>query len=587
MSANPPDLTTMEPKGRARNCRFVRHATIPMRDGTILAATIFLPLSIGRYPVILQRTPYGRLDWADGGDQWAQAGYVFVCQDTRGRYDSDGTFSPYLQEINDTPDTVAWLRRQTWCDGRVGMVGPSYLGLVQTMGVGGGAGPAPDALLPTFMPCDPWLRGFYNSGPMGFFLTFWWLCFDVGSRQQHGVLMKYFDLPELCRRLPLATLNESCGAGTNPVWRAMMDHPAYDDYWRAYSVRGQYHRFTMPTLQVCGWYDYYPAEMIHNWNAMRAAAATPEIAARHKLLLGPWGHHHDLEPTADGKRALDFGPQSGFDAMRIYRAWCDRIFMGLAPVDGLGDRPIRLFVMGSNVWRDEDEWPLARTRFESWHLHSGGNANTLHGDGKLLRAAHGDSPPDHFTYDPANPIPTRGGNHSVGPWNGAYKDLIWCGPCDQRPNEERADMLVYTSAPLAADMEVTGPVLLNLWATSSAPDTDFVARLVDTYPDGRAINITEGIVRARYRNQDWSQPALIEPGAVLEYRIDLQCTSTVFKRGHCVRLEVTSSCFPLWDRNLNTGEDPNQGTRMEIAHQSILHDAAHPSHLRLPVIPST
>jgi putative CocE/NonD family hydrolase len=581
----PSPNTPTDPTGRARNCRFVRHAIIPMRDGVNLAATLFLPLATGRYPVVLQRTPYGRLDWADGGDQWALAGYVFICQDTRGRYDSDGTFAPYLQEVADTPDTIAWIRQQPWCDGRVAMVGPSYLGLVQTVGVGGGGGPVPDALLPTFMPCDPWLRGFYNSGPMSFFLTFWWLCFDVGSRQQHGVLMKYFDLPELCTRLPIATLNESCGAGTNPVWRAMMAHDSYDAYWRAYSVRGQYHRFTMPTLQVCGWYDYYPAEMIFNWNAMRAAAATPEIAAGHKLLLGPWGHHHDLAPTEDGKRAVDFGPEAGFDYRAIYRSWCDRIFKGIYPADGLGDRPIRLFVMGRNVWRDEDEWPLARTRFEDWFLHSGGHANTLHGDGRLEPRAPTAEAADQFTYDPADPVPTRGGNHSVGPWNSAYKDYIWCGPCDQRPNEERPDMLVYTSAPLPEDLELTGPITLTLWASSSAPDTDFVARLVDVYADGRAINITEGVVRARYRLEDWEHPQCIEPGVPLEYRIDLQCTSNVFMRGHCLRLEVTSSCFPLWDRNLNTGEHPNTGTRIQVAHQQILHDPAHRSHLRLPVIP--
>jgi predicted acyl esterase len=196
-----------------------------------------------------------------------------------------------------------------------------------------------------------------------------------------------------------------------------------------------------------------------------------------------------------------------------------------------------------------------------------------------------ESTPDRYDYDPDRPMPTRGGNHSVGPWDDSYKKLIWCGPCDQSPNEDRDDMLVYTSSPLEADLEVTGPVVVKLWASSSAPDTDFVARLVDVHPDDRAINITEGVIRARFRAGDWSRPQLIEPGAVLEYTIDLQATSNVFRAGHRIRLEVTSSNFPLWDRNLNTGEHPYRGTRKAVARQTVWHDAERPSRLILPVIP--
>ena len=576
----------MNELGHARNCRLIRQAMVPMRDGVRLATTVFLPPAPGRYPVVMQRTPYNRLGWLGGWDQWVRNGYVFVCQDTRGRYDSDGEFRPFLQETEDTPDTIAWVRQQEWCNGQVGLMGPSYLGWVQLLGVAGGAGPLPDATLPTFMTGDAWLRGFYNRGPMSLFLLFWWLCFDVGSRTNNNALMDAFDVGELCRRLPLETLDVSCGAGVSRVWREMTAHAAYDDFWRQYSVRDRYDRFTMPTLQVCGWYDYYPAEIIYNWQQMVRHAATPEIAAGHKLLLGPWGHHHGLEPTPDGHRAVDFGPGSGFDCVRIYRAWFDRVFKGQRPADGLGDRPIRLFVMGRNQWRDEDEWPLARTRYVAYHLHSAGHANTWHGDGRLeLAAPTAAQPRDHYDYDPADPVPTRGGNHSIGPWNNAYKDVIWCGPCDQRPNEERRDVLVYTSEPLARDLEVTGPVELRLWAASSARDTDWVARLVDVYPDGCAINITEGVVRARYRAGDWEHPQLLTPGQVEEYTLDLQCTSNVFRAGHRLRLEVTSSNFPLWDRNLNTGEDPNRSAAMQVAHQEVLHDAAHPSQLVLPVIP--
>lgn len=555
-----------------------------MRDGTLLAATIFLPEAEGRYPVILQRTPYNRLGWLAGWEEWVRNGYIFICQDCRGRYDSDGDFDPFLQEINDTPDTLAWIRKQPWCDGKVGMSGPSYLGWAQMLGVSHDTGPVPDALVPTFMPTIPWRRGFYSNGPLSFFLAFWWATFDAGSRTGNSSLMDVFDVEELCRRLPLETLDESCGAGVKPLWRNIMAHPTPDSYWTSWSLAGRYHRFTMPTLQVAGWYDYYPAEALATWNSLVAEARTPDIAANHKIVIGPWGHHHGLEPTPDGQRVVDFGPASTYHYTRLYRAWYDRVFKGVQPADGLGDKPIRLFVMGRNEWRDEAEWPLARTRYVPYFLHSKGQANTAAGDGALGLAPPRDETVDRFDYDPANPVMTRGGNHSIGPWSAAYKKLIWCGPCDQRPTEERRDVLVYTGDPLKQDLEVTGPVAVKLWAASSAPDTDFVARLVDVHPDGKAVNITEGIVRARYRKEDWMNPTLLAPGEEFEYTIDLQATSMVFLKGHRIRLDVTSSNFPLFDRNLNTGEDPNRSSLMQVAHQRILHDPAHPSRLILPVI---
>lgn len=572
--------------GIANGCRFVRLAWVPMRDGTRLATTIFLPLTEGRYPVVIQRTPYNRMSPIQGWKEWTDNGFVFICQDVRGRYDSDGDFEPFLQEIKDTPDTIAWVRQQDWCNGKVGLMGPSYLGWVQFLAVAGLEGEMPDAILPTFVTGDAWLRGFYNRGPLSVFLVFWWLCFDVGSRTNNSSLLEIYNLEELWKRLPLETQDVSCGAGMSRVWREFMAHPTFDSYWERYSIRGKYDRFTMPVLHVCGWYDYYPSETIFNWQSMVKAAKTPEIAASHKLVLGPWGHHHGLDPTGDGQRVLDFGPESRFDAPKIYRAWFKRLFKGERSPDGLGESPVRIFVMGRNVWRDENEWPLARTRYVNYYLHSGGRANTGNGDGRLDTQSPQSEPVDRYDYDPANPVPTRGGNHSIGPWNESYKKLIWCGPCDQRPNEARADMLVYTSEPLEADLEVTGNVILHLFASSSACDTDFVGRLVDVYPDGQAINITEGVVRARYRSEEWNNPQLIEPGKVLPYKIDLQATSNVFLKGHCLRLEVTSSNFPLWDRNLNTGEHPNRSAAMQVAQQAVYHEKLHPSHLILPVIPA-
>lgn len=573
--------------GHARGCRLRHLLHVPMRDGVRLATTVFLPESPGRFPAILLRTPYGRLGTLDGWDEWTRNGYALVVQDVRGRHDSDGEFVPFLQEALDTPDTLAWIRRQDWSDGRVGMTGPSYLGWSQTMGIARGDGPVPDAVMPTFMPFDTWPRGFYNYGALSLFLTSWWHCFDVGSRLNNSVFLGPFDVEEAMRRLPLETIDVSIGAGVSPLWRERLAHCTRDEYWRPFNLSDRFDRFTMPVMLVAGWYDYYPQEALKAWNAMVAAARTPEIARAHRIIVGPWGHNHGLEPTPDGQRAVDFGPTGGFNGRALARRWFDRQFQNLRPADGLGDRPIRLFVMGANQWRDEDEWPLARTRLTPFYLHSAGHANTRAGDGLLLPAPPGGSlPPDRFDYDPARPMMTRGGNHSTGPWNDAYKNLIWCGPCDQGPNEDRQDMLVYTSAPLEADLEVTGPVTLTLWASSSAPDTDFVGRLVDVHADGTAINLTEGMIRARFRAGDWSKPQLITPGAVLEYTLELQVTSNVFRRGHRIRLEVTSSNFPLCDRNLNTGEDAGRGTAMAVAHQAVWHDVSRPSCLMLPVIPA-
>jgi putative CocE/NonD family hydrolase len=576
--------------GRARGCRFVRHAMVPMRDGVELATSIFLPETEGRYPVVVKRLPYDRTRELDEGEMWARNGYVYICQDTRGRYDSEGVFDPFVQEIEDTPDAIRWIRAQPWCNGQVGMMGPSYLAVAQTLGVTRGDGPMPDAILPTFAPLGGWQPGWYANGPqhgpLSLFLAFSWLCFSAGARTRDDEVLGIYDLPELLSRLPLSSLDVSSGGSESRTWQEVMDHPTFDPFWEKYGILDRWDRFTMPTLLVAGWYDFYPADMISDWHNIRAAADTPAAADSHRLLIGPWGHHHDFSDMPEGQCALDFGSESALFPPAIYLAWFDRVFKGLDSADGFGERPIRLFVMGRNEWRDEDEWPLARTRSTDLYLHSEGGANTLAGDGALELHPPDNQPADRYDYDPRNPVPTRGGNHSVGPWHPEYRELIWCGPCDQRPTEERPDVLVYTTARLDEDREVTGPVVLRLWASSSVHDTDFVARLVDVHPDGLAVNICEGVVRARYRNGDLTQPQLIEPGAVLEYSIDLHCTSNVFLKGHRVRLDITSSNFPLLDRNLNTGEHPNRGTALRTARQEIWHDSEHPSHLVLPVIPS-
>ena len=283
-----------------RNFRMIRQISVPLRDGVKLAATIFLPKEEGVYPVVLQRTPYNRLGWISGAEEWAKSGYVFICQDVRGRYDSEGEFDFLSQESNDTPDTVAWIRRQPWCNGKVGMMGPSYLACTQFYGVTRGTGGEnPDALIPSFFGGNAWKHGFYNSGPLSLFLAAG-LNFECGARTGSSATMRFFNMDRFCRHLPLRTLDVASGGGEIPLWRAFMEHPTYDDFWSRYGTDRAYEKFTMPTLIVGVWYDYYPAQAISQWANICAATKARNSQVKHCMLIGPWGHHHGMEPTKDG-----------------------------------------------------------------------------------------------------------------------------------------------------------------------------------------------------------------------------------------------------------------------------------------------
>ena len=302
---------------------------------------------------------------------------------------------------------------------------------------------------------------------------------------------------------------------------------------------------------------------------LRRHAPTPELRDAHRLLIGPWTH--GVNP-ATNLGELDFGTDS-LAANDATSRWLDCLLHDGDPAD-FQQAPVRLFVMGSNRWRDFSDWPPPGTRLMPFYLRSGD---------RLSQAVPGAESPDGYTYDPENPVPTLGGNHSVGPYNPGLYEFVKPGPYDQRPVEERDDVLVYTSDVLQQDLEVIGSVSVELYAATSAPDTDFVARLTDVYPDGRSINITEGVIRARFREDVWGTPELLEPGRIYAYAIDLQVTANLFARGHRIRLQITSSNFPLWDRNLNSGRDPATDIEIRIAEQTIHHDREHPSSLRLPI----
>jgi len=551
----------------ARDCRLLRHVPVPMRDGVTLATTVYLPEAEGCYPTVLVRTAYNRVPLQ--GVDFARRGMAFVVQDVRGRYGSDGDFYPFLHEAQDGEDTLDWLVAQPWCNGRVGMFGDSYLAATQFYAANTGH-PALAALNPRFMAGDCFRRAYYCDGAFSLGLTWSWLAFECSARTSEAAFMPLYDVRELLQSLPLLDLDERSGAGVVPWYRDYVSHTRYDEQWAPLNVRKDFAAVRAPMLLIGGWYDYYAGETFRNYEALRAAAPTDEVRDSHRLLVGPWTHGVNSVSTLG---ELDFGPAALAENGATMR-WLECLLQGGAPAEAQA-APVRLFVMGRNEWRDEWEWPIARTRYEDWHLRA---------DGRLAREAPGDEPPDQYTYDPADPAPTHGGNHSIGPYNPGLYEMAPPGPYDQREIEARADVLSYTSDVLREDLEVTGMVTVTLFAASSAPDTDFVARLCDVYPDGRSINLTEGVIRARFREGVWGEPKLMEPGTVTEFTINLDATSNVFLAGHRLRLDVTSSNFPLWDRNLNTGGDGVTETTWQVARQTIHHDAARPSRVRLPVV---
>jgi len=539
-----------------------------MRDGARLFATVYLPPDEGAYPVVLVRTAYNRAGMYD--PYYPQHGMALVVQDCRGRYDSDGEHVPFAGEAEDGFDTIEWVCAQEWCDGHVGMYGDSYLAATQFAAAISGT-PHLTALTPRFMSGDCWKRAYYCDGVFSLALTWSWLCFEVAARTSDAALTGRLDLPRVLRSLPIMEMDEAAGAGRVPAYRKYVKHSRYDDHWKALSIRDKYQSFQMPALFVGGWYDNYAADAVRDFLGVRAHAATPELRDSHRLLIGPWPH------GVSGSSILgetDFGPEAMAENEATHR-WLDCMLHERSAAQ-FSEAPIRIFVMGANEWRDECEWPLSRTRYVRYYLHRDGAIGTLPpGD---------DEAPDAYRHDPADPVPTLGGNHSVGPYNPGLYDMARPGPFDQRPIEERGDVLVYRSDVLTADMEVTGTVVMKLCAASSARDTDFVVKLTDIHPDGHSMNITEGVIRARFRDDVMGEPKLMDPGQIYEFTIDMQVTSNLFREGHRLGVYVLSSNFPLWDRNLNTGSDPGTDTEMRVAEQTIHHSREWPSYIVLPVV---
>ena len=569
---------------------------VPMqtRDGVTLRADVYRPDAPGRFPVLLSRLPYNKNLRPRPGDidSFVERGYGVIMQDTRGRFSSDGDeYYALIWEMPDGYDAVEWAASLPWADGNVGTMGQSYLGATQYL-LAPSRPPHLKAAFPVSAAADFHQCWVYHTG--GAFEFGWQIPYAIlmarDSLERQGLTAPLlaslerdlipaptpFAQPlsdQAYRRLPLM----AWGDLLRPVARYLTDylrHPENGPYWWAINVERQHANISTPMYHVTSWYDIFLRGGLAHFCGLRQHAMTAEARTQQKIVIGPWAHRFPYtSPTSQGTGDIDFGPNACIELHETQLRWFDYYLKDIN-TGILEDAPVKIFVMGENVWRDEQAWPLARTHYTPYYLHSQGQANSLHGDGRLDPMVPGEEPTDRFVYDPHDPVPTCGGNTLIIPM----------GVQDQRQVETRQDVLVYTSAPLTTPLEVTGPLVVTLFATSSAPDTDFTAKLVDVRPDGYAQNLADGIMRTRYRTSRML-PTLLTPGQVHELTIDLWATSHVFLPGHSLRLEIASSNFPRFDRNLNTGEDQATGTRWQTAAQTIFHDQRYPSHILLPVIP--
>ncbi len=548
-----------------------RDVSVPMRDGVNLAADIYLPAEDGLFPVLLSRTPYDKQRGEREATFYAQHGYAVVLVDSRGLYASGGEWRPYVDEGRDGYDTQSWIGEQPWCSGRIGMFGTSYPGFTQLL-------PAPyrsphvKALVPVAAQSDNFGSIWSTDGLYHLATALSW-----GTRQEAiatGQSMPAVNWMRVMRQLPLASAMDHVGVHSSFV-ADTLSHDRYDEFWRQMSVRHQYAQMDVPALHVTGWYDDLTAETLRNYVGMRDLSRSEHARRWQRLLIGPWGHGVRTDPEYGD---IDFGDTMAIDMRAYHLRWFDYHLKGIA--NGLdAEAPVRIFVMGDNVWRDEQEWPLSRARPMELFLRSDGAANTRFGDGELDLAPPGNEPPDQYVYDPRHPVPTYGGHGCCG------AGLTPAGPLDQRVTQQRQDLLVYTTEPLAEDIEVTGAAEVRLFLSTDVVDTDVFATVSDVYPDGRAILITEGGMRTRFRDS-LEHPTLLTPGETYEIRIRLWETSNVFKQGHRIRLHISSSNFPRFNRNLNSGKPLAEETESDIrvAMQTILHDGDHPSVVILPVI---
>jgi uncharacterized protein len=531
------------------------------RDGARLATYVARPVGNGPFGVVLQRTPYRRV-LHPAGRWWASRGYIFVAQHVRGRDQSSGDvadFGDYSTDIQDGYDAVEWAARLPGANGKVGMIGHSDEGrLVWFAAVS--APPHLAAISPTAATPDPWVVVPYAAMAFGPINVDWACLMRTRTMDPNTAEL---DIGEAIRHLPLATLPQRLGCGDVPLWDRWVAHPTLDAYWRAHAATTYIDKVRAPVLSMAGWHDDSRGPIYYT----DALLKQPNHPNWH-IVMGV-GAHKGVDYVAG-----DFGPQARYQYRDLQLRWFDHYLLGRS--NGVDTLPhLDIFVPGDDTWRRENEWPLARQRLTNFYIASNGHAQTSGGDGVLDSVPPTGAPADTFTYDPGDPTPylidSRELEESL---NEDYTQL----------NATRKDALVFTSHPLTRPLEVTGEMSAQLWAASDARDTDWSIMLEDVFPDGHAERVQDGLVRARFR-QGMDREVPLTPGQVERYDIDLWFTSMVFPAGHRLRVSIASALFPKYDRNLNTGGNNERDSTFVVAHQRVLHDAAHPSHVVLPVIP--
>lgn len=578
-----------------QNHQILLEKNIPakMRDDTVLYADIYRPDREGTFPVLLSRIPYGKDDpfyshrYLDT-NRLVGNGYIVIIQDVRGRFHSEGEFSMFTNEAEDGYDTIEWAASLPYASGKVGMFGLSYYGFTQLLAASQQP-PHLHAIFPAQTLNDPRNGSMYQNGALSLGLQ---ETMALGSIAADQIQRKYQDsgeyrsaMKQLAKHLnhlsewynyaPINNWPPLKNLDVDEEFFKLLSYELTDEFWTRISIIDKYEQMSVPAYHAAGWYDVLLNTTLDNYTEM-----TRKSDAKQKLIIGPWAHGdfgYTIGERSFGIHASEDWINLEEDFTNLHLRWFDYWLKG-KNTEIMDEDPVKIFVMGINEWRNEQEWPLARTNYTPYYIHSDGDAHSQKENGILSLTKPKNEPVDRFIYDPKQPVPTHGGGT-------LHEGIQTTGPRDQRQIEERSDVLVYTSAALQTPIEVTGPVKVILWAATDAKDTDFTAKLIDVCPDGTAYNLTDGIVRAKYRNGDHPEPHLNQE--IVKYEIDLWATSNVFLTNHRMRIEISSSNFPRFDTNPNTGETLINTTQTQTATQIIYHDNQHPSYILLPIIAET